>query len=151
MLLATNTVTSNVNAVDFTLPAAYTRYKLIVQAADANNGYPILRASLDGGSTFITSGSYGSYSLATKYDTTAFAAGGSDTDSGISISGGINDDLYYNIDIAISDDGFSSSGDGSGQVVGTYYRVENSGFLTTATIPNALRVTFYSGSGVWET
>ena len=150
-LLATNTVTSNVNAVDFTLPAAYTRYKLIVQAADANNAYPILRASLDGGSTFITSGSYGSYSLATKYDATASSATESAVDTGASLSGGINDDLYYNIDIAISDDGFNASGVGTGQIFGTYYRVENSGFLTTATIPNALRVSFYSGSAVWET
>ena len=63
VLLATNTVTSNVNAVDFDLPAAYTRYKLIVQAADANNSYPILRASLDGGSTFITSSDYGNIVL----------------------------------------------------------------------------------------
>ena len=151
VLLATNTVTSNVNAVDFDLPAAYTRYKLIVQAADANNSYPILRASLDGGSTFITSSDYGSYSLVTKYDATSSSSTESAVDTGASLSGGINDDLYYNVDIAISDDGFSASGVGTGQISGTYYRVINSGFLTTATIPDALRVTFYSGSAVWET
>jgi hypothetical protein len=151
VLLETTTVTSNVNAVDFTLPAAYTRYKLIVQAADGSNAYPILRASLDGGNTFISSSDYGSYSLATKYDATSSSATESAGDSGASLSGGINDDLYYNVDIAISADGFSASGVGTGQISGTYYRVINSGFLTTATIPDALRVTFYSGSAVWET
>jgi hypothetical protein len=149
VLLATNTVTSNVNAVDFDLPAGFSAFRLILNNVSGDNAYPIIRFSTDGGSTFISTSTHNSYSLATDIGGTSSSQTNGDSDTGLSYLNGINSDISGVIDVIISADQASTTGMGTGSFSSDFYRFLTYGQVATTTRADAMRLTFYSGTALY--
>lgn len=149
VLLASNTVTSNVNAVDFDLPAGFAAFRLILNNVSANNGSPIIRLSTDGGSTFMSTSTHNSYSLTTDIGGTSSNVTNSDSDTGMSYLSGINSDISGVIDVIISADQASITGMGTGSAFSDFFRFLTYGQIATTTRADAMRLTFYSGAALY--
>jgi len=149
VLLATNTVTSNVNAVDFDLPAGFSAFRLILNNVSGDNAYPIIRFSTDGGSTFISTSTHNSYSLTTDIGGTSSSQTNGDSDTGLSYLNGINSDISGVIDVIISADQASTTGMGTGSFSSDFYRFLTYGQVATTTRADAMRLTFYSGTALY--
>ena len=148
-LLAVETVSASVNAIDFDLPAGYSAFRLILNNVTANSAYPIMRFSTDGGSSFISTATHNSYSLVTDIGGSTTSLTNVDNDTGLSYLNGIDTDLCCVIDIIISADQASITGMGTGSISGDYYRLLTYGQISTTTRADAMRLTFYTGTPLY--
>ena len=148
-LLAVEIITTSVNAVDFDLPSGYKNFRLVFNDIGTNNAYPILRFSTDGGSSFISTSTYNNYCSATDIGASTTTTTNVDNDSGIGFSVGLNADISVLVDLIISATNVSTTGSGTGSSFSDFYRITSRGQLTTTSLVNSLRATFYSGSATY--
>tara|TARA_R110000868_G_scaffold242525_1_gene498028 strand:- start:171 stop:758 length:588 start_codon:yes stop_codon:yes gene_type:complete len=97
-LLSKDTITTAVSAVDITLPAAYTRYRLVLEGFKTENFTNCLRLSYDGGSTFATGTAYAYRVLFATFGASTVSYSGYSGDSAAIVSyafGGSNTNQPY--------------------------------------------------------
>jgi hypothetical protein len=126
-LIQQEVITTAVSAVDFDLPAEYSRYKLFLDDMSfSNTTYQArLRVSTDGGSTFDTTADYKSYSFAPA----SYGSGSNNTTNTGGLNGMIltpfassiaNDDINAHYDMIVNDTALSLGGFVNYDISGTY-------------------------------
>ena len=150
-LLAVETVTTSVNAVDFTLPSGYSRFRLILNEVNHTGTSPALRVSFDGGSTFVTTGGYANYCKSQVVGSTTSVTSEFYGNSGATVTTQGEDNLNFFIDCTVNATSTTFAGQGMSGTSGTaaFHSVMSASVISPGT-PDVLRVTFFSGSNTYD-
>ena len=145
-LLQKETITTDVAAVDFDLPSGYSRFRLFLQDVDLSGNFSIFRFSLDGGSTFIQTTSYNEHFIEERIEATITSRSSNVGNSGVTFTQYAAASLSGVYDVMVTSGLAKISGNYTGKNSSVHYYASGGGSLDTASIANALRVTFFSGT-----
>ena len=139
-LLQQETITTAVAAVDFDLPAGYSRFKLLGQDLDNVGGIGAMRVSTDGGSSFLDS----DYALRSQAYS-MYSGGGSTSSSNQSISE-VLFSLKADLDVCVSFDvintalSFATAGTATGQKNTAFHAEYHQGYRSMTSKADVLRI-----------
>lgn len=146
-LLAQETITTSVNAIDIILPADYSRFRIILQDVNTTGTYSIFRFQVGG--SFVSTG-YKIHAVATAFGSTSSTTTNTTNDAGASIAQNFNTDINGVFDILSTSEISAVYGQLIGAAFGSFNRQSSQACLETATKPTAIRLTFFSGSNTYN-
>lgn len=147
-LIAQEVITTAVSAVDFDLPAEYSRYRLVVQDVDMTGSYSIFRFSVSG--TFIVSGTHIDYADEKNVGTSSGTLTNITNNTGLALTQNANTDVNGEYDITLSSAIASVHGSYTGAQASVRYSGMTRGYVPTASRADQVRAAFFSGSNTFD-
>ena len=143
-LLSQEVITTGVNAVDLTLPAGYSRFRLFASEVSNTGGYMAFQLEVSG--AFVTSTSYREERTLSTISSNTRSTVGNSGRSSISLALQMETDINGVYDILSTAGITSIHSDVVGSVTTTKYSYKSDSFLETAAKATTLRISFFSGT-----